>query len=72
MKVSTSLAHMIHNELQKALSYLELGRSTETKEVILRIAKLVKEQTVVTFEKCEACGFLKITDATLETETRKK
>jgi hypothetical protein len=57
MKISTSLAHEIHNELQKALGYLELGRSAETTEVILRIAKLVKEQTVVTFDKCEACGY---------------
>jgi|HubBroStandDraft_5_1064220.scaffolds.fasta_scaffold1808980_2 hypothetical protein len=71
MKISTSLAHEIQNELQKALGYLELGRSAATKDVILRIAKLVKEQTVVTFDKCEACGHTFDTRHS-NPETRKK
>jgi hypothetical protein len=67
--ITVALAHELHNELQKALSYLELERLEEAKEIILGIAKLVKGQTV-TLVKCEACGFLKA-GATLETETRK-
>lgn len=81
MKVTVKLAHEIQNRIQVVVGYIELALETakskgesaghirRAKAAALDLGKLVKAQTVITVENCEACGFKR---TTLETKREGK
>jgi signal transduction histidine kinase len=83
VKVTVKLAHEIQNILQRIIGNLELAKTAKDDrdrerlrgkaiEAALELSKLVKDQTVVDVETCEACGALKLQfRATLETKREK-